>query len=284
MKQNRLERRGGLILMNSLVEAISRAECKKGELVFWWLGQSGYAIKIGGLIMYVDGYFTNSPGRSVPPKIRGDQVSNADIIMGTHDHSDHIDRAAWVDIAKASPQAVFVVPAGIVSTLERELPALGGRLIGINDGQTVNCKGLEITGVASAHEFLDYNPETGLYPYMGYSVSDGTVRFYHSGDACIYEGMISKIRQTGHLNVAFLPINGRDAVRLRANCIGNMTYQEAVDLAGTLRPDLTVPGHYDMFKHNSEDPQKFADYFSLKYPGLKYWIGNHYEEVRFSEL
>jgi hypothetical protein len=67
-------------------------------------------------------------------------------------------------------------------------------------------------------------------------------------------------------------------------CSINMTYQEAVDLAGTLRPDLTGPGHYDMFKHNSEDPQKFADYFSLKYPGLKYWIGNHYEEVRFSEL
>ncbi|MGI6576908.1 MAG: MBL fold metallo-hydrolase [Eubacteriales bacterium] len=269
--------------MNCLVEAISRAKCKEGEMVFWWLGQLGYAIKISGLIIYIDGFFTDVPGRSIPPRIHGNEINNADIIMGTHDHLDHIDRAAWVDIAKASPQAVFIVPAGVVSTLEKELPVLSGRLIGVNDGQTVNCKGLEITGIAAAHEFLDFDPETGLYPYMGYSVSDGTVRFYHSGDTCIYEGMISKIRRNGHLNVAFLPINGRDAVRLRANCIGNMTYQEAVDLAGTLKPDLTVPGHYDMFKHNSEDPQKFEDYFNLKYPKLKCWIGKHYEEVTYRQ-
>jgi L-ascorbate metabolism protein UlaG (beta-lactamase superfamily) len=54
-----------------------------------------------------------------------------------------------------------------------------------------------------------------------------------------------------------------------------MTYQEAVDLAGDIRPRLTVPGHYDMFTGNSEDPAKFARYMDVKFPDLAYWIGEH---------
>ncbi len=54
-----------------------------------------------------------------------------------------------------------------------------------------------------------------------------------------------------------------------------MTFQETVDLAGELEPRLTVPGHYEMFSNNSEDPQKFADYMRVKYPHLQFWIGEH---------
>ena len=67
----------------------------------------------------------------------------------------------------------------------------------------------------------------------------------------------------------FPPINGRDAERLRDNCIGNMTYQEAADLVGVLKPGLAVPGHYDMFAFNGEDPRKFVDYVEIKYPEQK---------------
>ena len=57
----------------------------------------------------------------------------------------------------------------------------------------------------------------------------------------------------------FLPINGRDAGRFRRNCLGNMTYQEAGDLAGELAPGWVVPCHYDMFAHNSEEVGRFLD-------------------------
>jgi L-ascorbate metabolism protein UlaG (beta-lactamase superfamily) len=58
-----------------------------------------------------------------------------------------------------------------------------------------------------------------------------------------------------------------------------MTYQEAVDLAGNLRPKLVVPGHYEMFSSNSQDPALFADYLDAKYPGIQCWIGDHGEKV-----
>jgi hypothetical protein len=39
-----------------------------------------------------------------------------------------LDRKAWVDLAKASPQAVFVVPAGVLPTLAEELPIPRGEI------------------------------------------------------------------------------------------------------------------------------------------------------------
>ena len=47
----------------------------------------------------------------------------------------------------------------------------------------------------------------------------------------------------------------------------NMTFQEAVDLAGELLPGVVIPGHWDLFAHNSADPAEFADYLDAKYPG-----------------
>ena len=81
-------------------------------------------------------------------------------------------------------------------------------------------------------------------------------------------------------DLAFLPINGRDAVRLKRGCIGNMTYQEAADLAGAIEPKLTVPGHFEMFEGNSVNPQPSIDYMAVKYPDQRCMIPRHGEIFR----
>ncbi|MDK2809048.1 MAG: hypothetical protein PWP24_1785, partial [Clostridiales bacterium] len=128
--------------------------------------------------------------------------------------------------------------------------------------------------VASAHEFLDRDEE-GAYPYMGFVLEGAGLRIYHPGDTCIYEGYFQKLRDLGAIDIMFLPINGRDGKRYQSNIIGNMTYQEAVDLAGAMHPGLVVPGHYEMFEGNRENPALFEDYLKAKYKGVPYWIGEH---------
>ena len=91
------------------------------------------------------------------------------------------------------------------------------------------------------------------------------VRIYHAGDTVRYEGMLPALKALGPVDAALVPINGRDANRYRENCIGNMTYQEAADLVGELQPVLAIPGHWDMFAHNGENPAAFADYLAAKY-------------------
>ncbi len=261
-----------MVKSSELIKDINETRGK----AFWWLGQLGYAVKLAGLNIYIDMYISEreNPRREVPPAFKPSEVTNADYFFGTHDHSDHIDRRAWHELSVSSPSAKFVVPLPHVDKLARELSIDKARFIGVEDGVTVTSGALRITGVAAAHEFLECD-ETGAHKFLGYVIEADGVTLYHSGDCCIYEGLLAKLRAIGKIDVMFLPINGRDGTRYRTKCIGNMTYQEAVDLAGAVKPGLVVPGHYDMFKHNSEDPAKFADYIEAKYPGVKYWIGEH---------
>ena len=257
-----------------LLAQIDSTQLLSGQVALWWAGQQGYIIKSGQTVIYLDVFFSPHPHRQIPPLIAPEQTVNADIVLGTHDHADHIDRQSWPALAKASPQAIFVVPELLRTEVAEDLNIQAERFVGVNDNQTVQLKGLTITGLASAHEFLDRDEKTGLYPYMGYVIEADGFYLYHCGDSCIYEGMQTKLRKFS-IDLAMLPINGRDAVRLARGCIGCMTYQEATDLAGAIESKLTLPGHYDMFANNSEDPKLFTEYMKVKYPHLKTNICQH---------
>ncbi len=236
-----------------------------GHCLLCHLGQHSFIVKLGTVVIYLDPFLTRLPGRLVPPLFRPEDATNAAIVTGSHDHGDHIDRPAWPAIAAAAPEAVFVVPEAVRPTIA-EVPSK--RLRGLNAGESFSHAGVTITAVPAAHEFLDRDEKTGLYPYLGYIIQGNGVTIYHSGDTCLYEGMASLLRQWT-IDVAILPINGRDAARLRRNCIGNMTYQEAADLAGAIKPRVTIPAHFDMFRGNTADPREFLAYMAVKYPNLK---------------
>ena len=252
----------------ALVGDVDEYGLKKGECAVWWLGQHGFIVKLGGKNLYFDIFLSPLKGRRIKPLLKPGDITNADFIFGSHDHADHIDRGIWPLLAKASPKAKFVVPELRLRSLARDLNIPVNRFIGLNDNKSVEMDGVKISGIAAAHEFLDRDPRTGRCPYLGYVVAAAGVAVYHAGDTCIYEGLQAKLRRW-KLDVAFLPINGRDARRLAAGCIGNMTYQEAADLAGAITPRLTIPAHFDMFAGNRENPKLFVDYMRVKYPGLK---------------
>jgi len=260
----------------TLIQEIDSCEVPSGKPAIWWLGQHSFVVKVGRKIIYLDPFLTAMNERIVPPMMKPEELTNAAIVCGSHDHLDHIDRAVWPAIAAASPGASFVIPSLFQPTLPGELEIPANRFIGLDDGKSIDIDGVKISAVAAAHEFLDRDPATGQYPYLGYIIETGGVTIYHAGDTCIYEGLITKLRRW-KFDVMFLPINGRDAVRLAAGCIGNMTYQEAVDLAGTLQPGVVIPTHYEMFKTNLGDWRGFVDYAKVKFPTLRTHICKHGE-------
>ena len=139
--------------------------------------------------------------------------------------------------------------------------------------------GIGIHALPSAHEFLETD-ENGAYFSLGFVVKIGKFSIYHSGDCCIYEGLLTKLKILAP-DIMLLPINGRDAERYKRNCIGNMTFQEAVDLAGLSGTKIAIPAHYDMFEGNLENPQLFIDYAKVKFPYLETKISAPGEIVVF---
>ena len=257
-----------------LIEDINACEVPFGQVAFWWIGQHSFVVKLGKNILYFDPFLTDLSGRKISPQLSAEEITNATLIFGSHDHADHMDRPAWPSLAQHSPQSRFIVPELFRTRLSHELEISEDRFLGLDDGQTLTHGDLTITAIAAAHEQLAPDPKTGQHPTLGFIVQGNGVTVYHSGDTCLYEGMQTKLSQH-KIDLAFLPINGRDAKRLKAGCIGNMTYQEAVDLAGALKPNLTLPSHFEMFEGNTEDPQLFIDYMTVKYPALKTFIPEH---------
>jgi L-ascorbate metabolism protein UlaG (beta-lactamase superfamily) len=262
-----------------LAREIDGARVAPGECAVWWLGQHSFVLKLGATVVCLDPFLSPLPGRQVPPLLAPADLAGAALVCGSHDHIDHIDRDVWPAIAAAAPACRFVVPELLRERLAADLRMPQARFLGLDDGTAAECAGVRISGVAAAHEFLDRDPATGRYPYLGYVLEGNGCTLYHSGDTCVYEGLQTKLRRW-RFAAAFLPINGRDARRLRAGCIGNMTWQEAADLAGALAPGLTVPAHFDMFAMNSADPALFADYMAVKYPHLRVHVPRHADVFR----
>lgn len=256
------------------MEEVATCELPEGQCAFWWLGQQGFIVKLGKTVLCVDAYLSPSPRRQVAPLLSPADLREVHGVLGSHDHLDHIDRRLWPAIAREAPRARFVVPERVREHLVRDLALPVERVWGLDDGRCVEIEEIRIWGVPSAHEFLDADPRTGHFPYLGFIVTGRGCTLYHAGDTCLYEGLHARLR-AHRPHVMFLPINGRDARRLRTGCIGNMTYQESADLAGSIQPRLTVPAHFDMFAHNSENPELFRDYMAVKYPDLEVWVPEH---------
>lgn len=261
----------------ALLEDIQRTQPDYGALAFWWLGQHSFIVRTQKHTLYFDPYFSPMKERLFPTLIDADEVTNADFVFGSHDHTDHIDREFWPAVAQASPHARFVIPALFLQTLPQELGIPSERFIGVDQEMSWNDNDIKICGVPSAHEFLDPDPKTGLHPYMGFVVEVDGVRLYHSGDCCRYEGLETRLKAFGQIDVMMLPINGRDGYRYHHGIIGNMTYLEAADLAGSVRPRLVIPAHYELFEGNRsmEEAILFGEYTEAKYPELLFWVGPH---------
>ncbi len=240
--------------------------CNRGNVTLRWLGQMGLLIETGKMRLCIDYYATPDKSRQTLPPIPAEELKDIDAFLGTHDHLDHIDHEAWKIWAKTNPGAKFVFPRAHMDGIIADGVDVSNA-IGLNDGESVSFGDVTIHAIAAAHEFLDRDPATGLYPHLQYIIEADGVRVHHAGDTVRYEGMMPKLRNFGHIDAELLPINGRDEKRYRNNCIGNMTFQEAADLAGDVEPQLVIPGHWDMFADNSGDPDAFADYIDAKYAG-----------------
>lgn len=249
-----------------LVARINAEETPPGAVALWWLGQSSFVLKGAGVVVYVDPYLRVSERRLSPPPFPPEAVTNADIVVLTHDHGDHVDPASLPGIAGASPGARFVAPrpildrvAGLVGGAERVVPA------GVDEPSSFDIRGerLEVLPVPAKHEEFDLGNQG--HPYLGYSIRLNGVCVHHTGDTIAYEGQVERVKAHG-VDVALVPINGRDFFRTRANTIGNFDYREAAEFSVQIGATVAIPMHYGMFRGNSVPPGYFITYLSDFHP------------------
>jgi L-ascorbate metabolism protein UlaG (beta-lactamase superfamily) len=99
----------------------------------------------------------------------------------------------------------------------------------------------------------------GLVRFLGYVVELGGVRVYHAGDTIHYDGMEDRLRELA-IDVAMLPINGRDPEREAKDIVGNLNEREAAWLAHEIGAEVLLPMHHDLFARNRGYPAHVVEF------------------------
>ena len=239
-----------------------------GQLALWWLGQAGFALRMARESFVIDPYLSDSLAakyagaelphvRMMPGPLRAAAAGAARYVLCTHAHTDHMDGATLAAIARANPACRFIVPqAAAVVAVARGLPA--EYLLAMDDGQAAELgTGIAVEAVAAAHEQLETD-DAGHYHFLGYLLHLGAMCVYHSGDCVPHAGLETRLADRS-IDLALLPVNGRDEYRRARHVPGNFHFAEAVALCERLGIPLMLAHHFGMFDFNTVDPDRLRE-------------------------
>jgi L-ascorbate metabolism protein UlaG (beta-lactamase superfamily) len=243
-----------------------------GGVAASWLGQAGFILRTAGATALIDPFLAPYEGRGYESRLTAGRAHGVDVVLCTHEHVDHFDADSAPAIAAASPRSVFIVPTPIVDMVtESGVPA--DRVIGVQPGDPTEIAGLSIRAVPAMHGVtmddaygFGEGLSGGAIRFLGYVIDAGSVRLYHAGDTIHYDGMEDTLRNLA-IDVAMLPINGRDAEREARGIVGNLSEREAAWLARAIGAGTLVPMHYDLFARNRGYPEWVVESVSRDHPG-----------------
>lgn len=251
-----------LPLGEPLEQALTRSVTEPSIVALHWLGQAGFALRWNGRLFVIDPYLSDSlaskykgrefpHARMMPAPVPPDALRGVDAVLCTHRHGDHMDPGTLPVLVRASPGCRVIVPR---AELQHAM-SLGigkGRLDGLAAGQSLRLPGgAEVEALASAHETLAVN-ESGDHLHLGYVLTFGALRLYHSGDCVPYPGLEEELRKRA-IDLALLPINGRSAYLSERGIVGNFTLEEAAGLCRGAGIPLLMCHHFGMFAFNTVD-------------------------------
>ncbi|MGN8116807.1 MBL fold metallo-hydrolase [Labrys sp. 22185] len=235
-------------------------------LSLYWLGQAGFLLDSGRRRLLIDPYLSDSLAqkyrdrgpsheRMMPAPIEIEDMPPLDFILCTHHHTDHLDAATLNLLARRFPRLRLVVPKASLKLAQERTGLDAERFIGMDAGETLMLdQDIEVRAVRAAHEALQRD-EHGHHLFLGYGLALNGVCVFHSGDTIPFAGQVDEVRALAP-DLALLPVNGRSPELAAAGIAGNLTLDEAVELASSGGIGAVLAHHYGLFAFNTLAPER----------------------------
>ncbi len=244
-----------------IVRRLDGLSLAPGMLALVALGQAGFAIKAGATTVYIDPYLSDAietkggSARAVPLVANPMAINHAAAVLCTHEHADHTDPLTVLPIAHASTgAAIFASPQGRDLLVEAGLPA--ERIVVPRLGEAHSVGDFSITAIPAAHYEYEVDAE-GHARWMGFVLEAGGVTLYHAGDTIMVPPLLEAL-EGRRIDLALLPINGRDYFREQRGIVGNLNVREVAELCLRLQPNVLIPVHNDLFAGNRINPAEMV--------------------------
>jgi L-ascorbate 6-phosphate lactonase len=228
-----------------------------------WIGQAGFLLRTPVTRLALDPFLSDHPDRRFPAPVGVDDLAGTELVLASHEHLDHLDGPALRALLERDDRTRVVVPAPAVPVAaEAGLP--GDRLVAARPGEPIAAGDVTVHPVPALHGVHVADAYTHGLPgdgdqvrYLGYVLETPDGRLYHAGDTLRWPGQAELLADLG-VEVALLPINGRDAAREALDIVGNLDAGEALALARDAAVATVVPMHYDLMEGNLGDVEAVA--------------------------
>ena len=195
-----------------------------GDLKITFVGHGTLIFSFGGKVIHIDPVSSEADYTKLP---------QADIILITHEHGDHLDANAIKTIRKE--KTTIILTENCSKTIK------DGIIMKNGDAKTV--EGLKIEAVPAYNIVNKRNNEIPYHPKgegNGYIIAFGDKRVYIGGDT----ENIPEMKKLKNIDIAFLPMN----------LPYTMTPEMVADAAKTFKPKILYPYHY-----GNTDTKKLVD-------------------------
>ena len=230
--------------MTQLAETLKTRSVAPGQLALYWLCQAGFAFRTSyNQTVLIDPYFSDVVERLIGFKrmmacpVKAEDVE-ADLVVCTHEHLDHLDTDALPVLARHSTTH-FAGPIECMKEFEKVGIAADRRHLLLEE-QAYRHGRTTVHAVYADHGELA--PDA-----LGIVLDFDGITVYHTGDT------------------AYRPEEFRVAVDMRPDillpCIngafGNMNAHEAAETTRQVAPRVVVPTHFRMFVEQNGNPAQF---------------------------
>ena len=201
-----------------------RIATSAGPLDLTFLGHGTLMLTFKDTVLHVDPYGKVADYAALP---------QADLVLLTHDHADHLDQAALALVR--TPVTDIVLPPVCADRVQ------GGLIL--KNGETRTVRGITVTAVPAYN--LVHHRDNGqpFHPRgagNGYLLDFGDTRLYVAGDT----ENTPEMAALKDVDIAFLPMN----------LPYTMTPEMVADAARAFRPRILYPYHY-----GDTDPQRLVE-------------------------
>jgi L-ascorbate 6-phosphate lactonase len=253
-----------------LVRAVEDAD--PDGVALWYLGCNGFIVKGSeGTTLFIDPYLgTGDPPRTVrmvPVPFDPDDVREADAVLATHEHTDHVHGPSQAPILGGTGADFYATDSGMAVTREEswldDWAVTDDQLVEVSEGETFDI------GEFTVHVEPANDPDAE-HP-VSYVLEHDAGTFFHGGDA--RPGEFASVGETYDIDLGVLAFGTVGRILDKETREPKLTkwYNDEnmiIEAANELQLDTLLPTHWDMWKGLTADPTSLYDHArSFDYPG-----------------
>jgi len=180
-----------------------------------WIGHATVLLQLNGVNLITDPMFSQrafpvqwmGPRRVMDPGLALDRLPPLDVVLVSHNHYDHLDRPAVKRIARAHPQATWVVPLGLGGYLR----GWGAHaIVELDWWQQLEVHGVRVTATPARHFSNRRLGDRNRSLWCGYALDLDGWRAWFAGDTAYHPQFGEIGSRTGPFDFAMVPIGAYD--------------------------------------------------------------------------